>query len=97
MAEKKNIITKFLIWKYKYITPHQFLYFVSILIGLLSGTAAVTLKNLTHLTQELLHSELIHKYHDAFYFIFPIIGLLLTLIMIKYILKKQSINKFKLK
>ncbi|MEI6866730.1 chloride channel protein [Flavicella sp.] len=86
---KKNIITKFLIWKYKHLTSQQFIYIVSIIIGLLSGLAAVTLKNLTHLIQETLEAGVVQKYHDAFYFIFPIIGLALTLLMIKYVIKKK--------
>ncbi|WP_139957084.1 chloride channel protein [Flavicella sediminum] len=89
MPQKKNLITKFLIWKYKHISNQQFIYLVSILIGLLSGLAAVTLKNLTHLIQEGLRHGFIKKYHEAFYFIFPIIGLFLTLIIIKYIVKRK--------
>lgn len=89
MPQKKNLITKFLIWKYKHITNQQFIYMVSILIGLLSGLAAVTIKNLTHLIQELLEGELIRNYHEAFYFIFPLIGILLTLLMIKYVIKQK--------
>ena len=87
--QKKNIITKFLIWKYKHLSNQQFIYIVSILIGLLSGIAAVTIKNLTHLIQELLEGELIRNYHQAFYFIFPLIGLLLTLLVIKYVIKQN--------
>ena len=85
--QKKNIITKFLIWKYKHLSNQQFIYIVSILIGLLSGVAAVILKNLTHLIQQLLEGGLIRNYHQAFYFIFPLIGLLLTLLVIKYVIK----------
>ncbi len=89
MPQKKNLITKFLIWKYKHITNQQFIYMVSILIGLLSGLAAVTIKNLTHLIQQLLEGELIRNYHEAFYFIFPLIGILLTLLVIKYVIKRK--------
>jgi len=81
--QKKNLITKFLIWKYKHLTSQQFIYIVSIIIGLLSGLAAVTLKNLTHLIQ-----KEVHNYQSVFY-IFPIIGLLLTLLMIKYVIKHR--------
>lgn len=80
---KKNLITKFLIWKYKHLTSQQFIYIVSIIIGLLSGLAAVTLKNLTHLIQ-----EAVHNYQPVF-FIFPIIGLFLTLLIIKYVIKHR--------
>jgi CIC family chloride channel protein len=87
--QKKNIITKFLIWKYKYVSNQQFIYIVSIIIGLLSGLAAVTLKNFTHLIQTSLEGGFIHNYHDAFYFIFPTIGFLITLLIIKYVIKHR--------
>ena len=86
---KKNLITKFLIWKYKHLTSQQFVYIVSIIIGLLSGLAAVTLKNLTHLIQETFEAGVVHTYHEAFYFIFPLIGLTLTLLIIKYVIKHK--------
>ncbi len=87
--QKKNLITKFLIWKYKHISNQQFIYIVSIVVGLLSGIAAVTLKNLTHLIQEGLEAEFIHNYHEAFYFIFPLIGLFITILVIKYVVKHR--------
>ena len=55
----------------------------------MSGLGAVALKNLTHFIQHLLESEFIVEIHHAFYFIFPIIGLLLTLLGIKYIIRKK--------
>ena len=59
------------------------------MIGLLAGLGAVTLKNATHFIQTLLEEGLIKEIHQAFYFIFPILGLLLTLLTIKYIIKKK--------
>lgn len=90
MPTKFNILLrKFLIWKYKHIPQRQFIYILSVLIGLLSGLGAVALKNLTHYIQHLLESEFIIEIHHAFYFIFPIIGLLLVLVTIKFIIHKK--------
>ncbi len=80
---KQNLITRFLIWKYKHISNQQFIHIVSILIGLLSGLAAVTLKNATHLIQELVDRQ------QVLYFIFPLLGFVLTLLVIKYVLKEK--------
>ncbi len=81
-TRKKNLITKFLIWKYKRLTSQQFIYIVSIIIGLLSGLAAVILKNATHLIQETFEA-------GKFFYVLPIIGLSLTLLMIKYVIKHR--------
>lgn len=86
---KKTRLTRFLIWKYKHISDRQFIYILSIVIGLLAGLGAVALKNLTHFIQQLLEGEFIKNIHQAFYFIFPIIGLLLVFLTIKYIIRKK--------
>jgi len=78
MPNSKVLFTKFLKWKYKHISNRQFINISSAIIGLLAGLAAVILKNLTHLIQELLEGEFIREIHNVFYFIFPIIGLLLV-------------------
>ncbi|MBL4938821.1 MAG: chloride channel protein, partial [Lutibacter sp.] len=84
-----KILRKFLIWKYKHIPQRQFIYILSALMGLLAGLGAVALKNLTHYIQHLLESEFIKEIHHVFYFIFPIIGLLLAILAIKYIINKK--------
>ncbi len=88
MQNSKVLFTKFLKWKYKHISNKQFINISAAIIGLLAGLGAVTLKNLTHLIQDLLEGEFIKDIHQVFYFIFPIIGLLLVLLTIKYIIKK---------
>ena len=87
-STSKKIFRKFLKWKYKHISNTQFINIAAAIIGLLAGLGAVTLKNLTHLIQELLEGEFIKNIHQVFYFIFPIIGLLLVLWIIKYVIKK---------
>lgn len=84
----KVALTKFLRWRYKYFTQSQFRNIVSAIIGLLAGLAAVTLKNLTHFIQVLLEGKFIFEFHKAFYFVFPIIGLLLVFLVKKYVIKK---------
>ena len=89
MIKSRVVFTKFLKWRYKHISNSQFINIASAVIGLLAGLGAVTLKNMTHLIQELLEGEFIKDIHSAFYFIFPIIGLFFVLLVIKYIVKKK--------
>jgi CIC family chloride channel protein len=88
MSQSK-VLTKFLIWKYKHISERNFVYFLSILVGLLAGLGTVTLKNITYFIQSLLEGKFIKDYQTTLYFIFPIVGLFLVFIFQKYILKKQ--------
>ncbi|WP_369048454.1 chloride channel protein [Tenacibaculum sp. UWU-22] len=89
MSTLKKALKKILIWRYKNISEKQFITILSVIIGLLAGLGAVTLKNLTHYIQHLLESEIIKDIHKAFYFIFPIIGLFFVLLIIKYIVKNK--------
>ena len=53
MIKSRVVFTKFLKWRYKHISNSQFINIASAVIGLLAGLGAVTLKNMTHLIQEL--------------------------------------------
>ncbi len=87
--DSKEAYTKFLKWRYKYFTQNQFRNIASAVIGLLTGLGAVALKNFTHLIQEILEGKFIYEFHNTFYFIFPIIGLLLVFLIKKFIIKKH--------
>ncbi len=89
MKKKKKFIARFIKWRYKYVSNNLFVNTASAIIGLLAGLGAVILKNLTHLIQHLLEGEFIKEIHHTFYFVFPIIGLFLVLIFIRYIIKKD--------
>ena len=88
-TRSKILLRKFLKWRYQHISNKQFIRIASAVIGLLAGLGAVVLKNLTHFIQELLEGEFIKEIHSAFYFIFPIIGLLLVLLIAKFVIKKK--------
>lgn len=79
-------LKKFLVWRVKRISNSNFIYLLSVIIGILSGVGAVILKNFTHLIQSLVEGKLIEKY-AAFYFVFPALGIAATLLIIRYIVK----------
>ncbi|NDV42317.1 chloride channel protein [Flagellimonas sediminis] len=89
MGHKKSWLTKFLVWRAKHISHRQFVSILSILVGFTSGMGAVMLKNLTHFFQHLMEGKLVQYYHHAFYFVFPIIGLALVRIIIKYVIRNK--------
>ena len=80
---------KMLRWRYKHLSNSQFINIVSIIVGLFAGLAAVFIKNITHFIQVLLEGNLIKELHQAFYFVFPIIGLWLVFFIKKRIIKKK--------
>ena len=80
---------RFLLWKTKHLSQHQFILILSAIIGFTAGLGAVIIKNLTHFIQDLMEGKVIANYHNAFYFIFPLIGLALTYFIIKYWFKRK--------
>ena len=88
-SQKKSLLTRFLIWRLKHISHKQFIFIVSIVVGFMSGMGAVLIKNGTHFIQLLLEGKVINDYHTAFYFIFPIIGLTFTFLILKYIVRNK--------
>jgi CIC family chloride channel protein len=88
-AQKRTFLTKLLIWRFKHISHKHFVYIISIVVGIMSGIVAVLIKNGTHFIELLLEGKLIKEYHSAFYFIFPIIGLSITYVLIKYIIRHR--------
>jgi CIC family chloride channel protein len=84
-----QLLTQVTNWLEKSFSKQQLLILISALVGLLSGLVAVVIKNLTYLIQSLLGGGYISNYHNAYYFLFPFVGLLLVYLFSKFILKKE--------
>lgn len=84
-----QVLTQVTKWLEKSFSKQQLLILISAVVGLLSGLVAVVIKNLTYLIQSLLGGGYISNYHNAYYFLFPMVGLLLVYLFTKYILKKE--------
>ena len=80
-------LKKFLIWRIKNIPNKQFIHFISIVVGITSGLFAAAMKNSTYFFKELI-TNLNLGYQSLFYFIFPTIGIIITLGIIRFGIKK---------
>ncbi len=84
-----KFIVKFYKWRLETISDKQFIYLLSIVVGLIVGVAAVLLKNLAHWISSLLHLWTPED-SNYLYFIFPIIGITIVVLFMKYIIKRPS-------
>ena len=84
---KKTLLKRILIWRYKHISQKNFVFILSILVGLFAGIASVTLKNLTFTIQTALEKGIIFS-QKQLYFILPFIGLLSVYLIKKYFFRK---------
>ncbi|MDU8886709.1 chloride channel protein [Yeosuana sp. MJ-SS3] len=83
----QTLLKRFLIWRYKHISQKNFVFLLSIIIGLLAGLISVIIKNITFGIEWFL--ETITFSNNSFYFIFPIIGLWLVYLFVKHISKQR--------
>ncbi|MHA7842087.1 MAG: chloride channel protein [Winogradskyella sp.] len=89
MPTKSKFIKRLLIWRYKYISEKNFVFLLSLIIGLLSGLISVFIKNITFTIEAIFEKGIILS-QNSIYFILPIVGLLLVYLFVKYISKKPS-------
>jgi CIC family chloride channel protein len=84
----QTLLGQFLIWRARNIPQRQFVLILSVIVGLISGSIAVLLKNTVHFIQGFLRGELLIDYHQLFYFIFPLFGILITVFISRQIIKE---------
>lgn len=82
--QKNTYFTRFLKWRYKHISNKTFTHILSIVVGLLAGLAAVTLKNITYFIESLLENGIVFSGNEL-HFVLPIIGLTLVYLYVKYV------------
>ena len=62
---------------------------LSIIVGLLSGFAAVIIKNTVRLTQQAVHTLVSQEMHNYIYFALPLIGVFLTVVVVRYVIRNE--------
>ena len=84
---RRGIWLRFMVWQARRMNHRTFLMIMSIVIGILSGISAIILKNSVHFIQRLLISGAPVYQENFLYFALPAIGILLSILFIKYIIK----------
>lgn len=87
--KKQNYLEQFLNWRLKHISDQQFMLILSVVIGLAVGLAAVVIKNSVHFIKHMLTSGFAVQYQNYLYFAYPTIGILGTVLFIRYVLKQR--------
>ncbi|NLJ06359.1 MAG: chloride channel protein [Sphingobacteriales bacterium] len=88
MNRFEKYLRLFLMWRVRNIKDKPFILILSVLIGLLTGLAAVVLKNTVHFIQEVLVKQFSDLNINYLYLFYPFMGILFTTLIIKYIIKK---------
>ncbi len=72
---------------FKRILGNKKIYWISLIIGLTSGTAALILKKLIHFLGETLVVNLKESSENYWFLAFPVIGIVVTVLIVKFLIK----------
>ncbi|GHT88755.1 chloride channel protein [Bacteroidia bacterium] len=84
---KKTRFDRLLNWREKHIREKHFILILSLMIGIITAFAAIGLKTLIHTLQHLLTQNIDVTDANWLYLIYPVIGILLSGLFVKYIVK----------
>lgn len=83
-----NLLEQFHRWRNKNLSTRTYITLLSIVIGITSGFAAVIIKNAVKLIQNLQSEIFDASTHHYMYIIYPVIGISIVVVFIKFILRK---------
>lgn len=89
--ERDNAWTRFWVsvaqWRERHIKERNFVIILALIVGVLCGLAAQLLKYLIHLISSLLTSGLSVDTANYLYLVYPVVGILIVTVFIKYVVK----------
>jgi len=80
---------RFLIWRMKHMKDKNFLLILSVVVGIAVGLAAVIMKNAVHFVRKCVVFFIDEYSLSYLYIVLPAIGILLTVLFIKYVVRKK--------
>lgn len=78
---------RLLLWREKHISEKTFVVILALLVGALGGFAALLLKTLIHIISSTLTAHLAINEGNYMYFIYPALGVFVTLVFVKYVVR----------
>ena len=76
-------------WRKDHLSERQFIYFLAITIGFISGLVAIVIKNSVHAIQYILTVGIFDEYSYVLYIFYPVVGILLAQWVIRKLVKQQ--------
>jgi len=87
MRKLSKILNRLVAWRIAKTSERNFLYFLSLVVGVLSGLAALFLKNIIHFIAHQLTHVVEKAGISCLYFFIPFLGILLTVLFVKYLIR----------
>ena len=87
MAEKPSMMSKIVDWQKEHISDRQMTLILAFVIGVLASVAGYFLHGIVHEIQVLLTSGFEKNTYNLLFLLFPIVGIYLTSLFIKYVVR----------
>lgn len=88
--KQETLLGRFLKWRIRKVSNRLFLLILSVVVGIGSGVAALILKSFTHYIQHFVVKGFDNPYDNSLFFAFPLLGILLTVIFFKNLIKEKA-------
>ncbi len=83
----QDMFLTFVSWRERHIKERSFVIVLALIVGIVCGTAALLLKTLIHFFSDIVSSHIDISGGNYLYFIYPVFGILLTSLYVRYIVK----------
>lgn len=83
----QDLFLTFVSWRERHIKERSFVIVLALIVGIVCGTAALLLKTLIHFFSDIVSSHIDISGGNYLYFIYPVFGILLTSLYVRYIVK----------
>lgn len=87
---KEKLIDRFTRWRIRRLGDRNFIYLLSIVVGLIAGFAAVVIKNSVYLMRTLLEYGITSLSENYLFFVYPAAGILMTILFMRYFVRSKA-------
>ncbi|MBN2167595.1 MAG: chloride channel protein [Marinilabiliaceae bacterium] len=87
MDKLTRLVVRIALWRAKNVSQTQFVLILSLIIGILSGFAAVVLKNTIHYVRFLVIGKTTAGDFNLLLLVLPMVGILITIVIVRYFIK----------
>ncbi|NPD82850.1 chloride channel protein [Prevotella sp. PINT] len=85
--QKKTWLDRIAEWRVEHISKRELTLLLAFVVGMLAAIAAFVLHSLIHFIQELLSDNFLNTHFNWYYLVFPVLGILLTMLFVKYVVR----------
>ncbi len=88
--KQRSLFSQFIVWRVKHIQDSYFVIILSVVVGLLAGLSAFLLKSFVFYIKDILTGFFDKSSENIWYILYPGIGILLTVVTVRYLLKDHT-------